>query len=49
MTDDRQRLTVKQVRLTERCHARLHEHSRPGETLSGTIERAIDALEREQR
>jgi len=39
--------TTKQVRLTESTHARLKTHLRDGETLSGGIDRALDALERE--
>lgn len=46
MTDE-QRQTVKRVRLTEPTHARLKDHCREGETLSGAVDRALDALERE--
>lgn len=41
------RETKKHVKITERCHSRLSEHKRSGETLSGAIERGLDALERE--
>lgn len=36
------------VRLRNPTHSRLSNHSREGETLSGTVGRALDALEREQ-
>lgn len=42
-----QRRTTKSVKLTEPTHGRLSDHCREGETLSGAIDRAIDALERE--
>ena len=45
MTESRD--TTKQVRLTESTHSRLKAHLRDGETLSGGIDRALDALERE--
>ena len=35
------------VRLVDPVHGRLKEHNREGETLSGTVGRALDALERE--
>lgn len=35
------------VRLVDPVHARLKEHNREGETLSGTVGRALDALDRE--
>lgn len=37
------------TRIADDTHARIHEHNRDGETLSGTIGRALDALEREDR
>lgn len=37
------------VRLNDATHARLSEHCRDGETLSGCVDRALDALEREGR
>lgn len=42
------RNTTKSVKLTESTHTRLSEHCREGETLSGAIDRALDALEREE-
>lgn len=36
------------VRLTDPTHDRLKAHNREGETLSGTVGRALDALAREQ-
>jgi transposase len=35
------------VQLDGATHARVTEHTRPGDTLSATIDRALDALERE--
>jgi len=35
------------MRLAESTHARLQNHQRHGETLSGAVDRALDALERE--
>jgi hypothetical protein len=35
------------VRLVDPTHDRLKDHNREGETLSGTVGRALDALERE--
>ena len=35
------------VRLVAPTHSRLKDHNREGETLSGTVGRALDALERE--
>lgn len=46
MTDGRR--TTKTVKLTESAHSRLKENVREGETLSGAIERSLDALEREE-
>lgn len=42
------RVTKKDVKTTERCHSRIKDHKREGETMSGCIERAFDALDREQ-
>lgn len=39
------RRTTKSVKLVESTHGRLKEHKREGETLSGAIDRALDALE----
>jgi hypothetical protein len=46
MSDD-DRNTTKNLRVTEAVHGRLKAHTREGETLSGTINRALDALDRE--
>lgn len=52
MADDdetyRSAKTHTMVRLRNPTHGRLSEHSREGETLSGTVGRALDALERDQ-
>jgi len=42
------RTTSKSRRLTPSALGRIHDHQREGETLSATIERMADALEREQ-
>jgi len=44
---DTGRATTKPVKLTPEIHARLKAHAREGETLSGAVGRALDALERE--
>jgi hypothetical protein len=36
------------VRVHNPTHERLSQHNRESETLAGTIDRALDALEREQ-
>jgi len=41
------RNATKTIKLTERTKARLDAHNRDSETLGGTIDRALDALERE--
>jgi hypothetical protein len=46
MSDDDRRPATN-VRLVNPTHARLKAHTREGETLSGTVDRALDALERE--
>jgi len=43
------RTATNNVRLTDRCHDRVSEQCRDGERLSDTIERALDALEREDQ
>jgi hypothetical protein len=48
MSSDENRKATKSVRLTERAKERVDEQSREGETLSATVERAFDALERER-
>ena len=47
MSNDNRR-DVTNVRLTDPTHERLKAHCREGETLSGAVGRALDALEREQ-
>jgi hypothetical protein len=47
MSDSQRRRTVKSVKLVPETHARLKRHCREGETLSGCVDRALDALERE--
>lgn len=42
------RNATKTIKLTERTKGRLDAHNRDSETLGGTIDRALDALEREQ-
>lgn len=42
------RSTSKAVKITERCHSRVKEHARDGERLTDVIERALDALDREE-
>jgi len=50
MTDSyRSADTHTSTRLNNPTHARLKEHNRESETLSATIDRALDALEREDR
>lgn len=45
----RQRQTTKSVKLTPETHGRLKEHCREGETLSGCVDRALDALDEDTR
>lgn len=47
MADDNRRPHTT-TRIVDPTHDRLKAHNREGETLSGTIGRALDALEREQ-
>lgn len=47
-SDTTQRRAATNVRLVDPTHQRLKAHNREGETLSGTVGRALDALEREQ-
>jgi hypothetical protein len=41
------RNTTKNLKLVPAAHSRLKDHLRDGETMSGVIGRALDALERE--
>lgn len=47
MTDTDGRRTTKSVKLTPKTKQRLDAHNRDEEMIGGTIERALDALERE--
>jgi hypothetical protein len=48
MSSDSQRREATTTRIVQPTHDRLKAHTREGETLSGCIARALDALEREQ-
>jgi hypothetical protein len=49
MTDDQNHADdMTTVRLRGQTHERLKAHCRDGETLTGVVARALDALEREQ-
>jgi hypothetical protein len=44
---NQQRRANTATRINDPTHARIKEHNRDSETLSATIDRALDALERE--
>ncbi len=48
MSDDNRKPHTS-TRINKPTHNRIKDHNRESETLSATIDRAIDALEREER
>lgn len=48
MSDDNRRPHTS-TRINNPTHGRIKEHNRESETLSATIDRALDALEREEQ